>query len=283
MTYSNERNKKIIQSYIELLELEDPEKGEVDKLSKYKAIFAKSFFNVTEKPISDEDKEEIAQLNQLGGDEITPVGELDYSQAKIPSSPDEYKEAYERARKAVLKEVKANYGNADNRAKLAEAKLALSSKDLVIREIKKIDLSIGNRLGMLDNGAVLTRIVVRAQSDLRVAQEVAQNHAQVLSHRIASLKSPERANELGLAGVVSSLSAGSNSINQRLTKLGITPAPENQPQSQGTPSPSPRETKAYCLSGMLKEITNFKTPKFVKSIYERLRSNLGVSKGGGGR
>jgi hypothetical protein len=126
-----------IESYITLLEAEISSQGRDKKLLEYKAIFAKSFFNVAEKQITFEDKQLYRQLNELGGEKITPVGDLDYSQAKIPSTQDEYNEAYQRAREAVLKEVNKKYRGLGNdsmlkEAKLKEANLALSSANLVI-------------------------------------------------------------------------------------------------------------------------------------------------------
>ena len=284
----DKKSKEFIQGYIDLLEFKDPEKGEVDKLSKYKAIFAKSFFNVEEKPISDEDKKLYEELNKMSGGKITPVGELDYSKAKIPKSQEEYKEAYERATRAVEKEFdKINFQNKkvsnEKKQELKDKIFAISKKSL-LDHFKVTEEKIGNKLGMFDNGAVLARRVVKVKSDLGVAQEVAQNQAQVLSHRIASLQSPENAKrieKLGLAELVIDLSKTSDSINERLASPH---GAGNQTLRQAaTPSTSPREPKASCLSGMFKAIANIKTPQFLQSIFGKLRSNSGDSKGGGGR
>ena len=57
-----------IESYITLLEAEISSQGRDKKLLEYKAIFAKSFFNVAEKPITPENNEIYKQLNKLEGE-----------------------------------------------------------------------------------------------------------------------------------------------------------------------------------------------------------------------
>jgi len=270
-----------IESIIDLLNLNK----EPNSLDKYKIIFAKSFFNVAEKPITFEDKELYQQLNELGDDKITPVGELDYSQAKIPSTQEEYSQAYARARKAVLKEVNKNSRELGDDSMLKEAKLALSSENLVINDIKLLDRGLGNRLAGFSNVVAVDRQVARVNSRLERAKGVAQSQAAILRAKTLSLQSPENANNfenLGLKEVVQNLSNRSDSINQRLTTQGRAPDGGNKTQSEReTPSSSPKEPKASCLSGMLKAMNNFKTPNFVNSIYQILRSGSAVSKGRG--
>jgi len=296
--------KEKIESYITLVEAEISSQGRDEKLLEYKAIFAKSFFNVAEKPITPENNEIYEQLNKLGGDKITPVGELDYSQAKIPSTQDEYNEAYQRARKAVLMEVNKNYREIGGdsmlkEAKLKEAKLALSSENIVINDIKLFDQELGNRLKSFNNVDTAQRRVESVQSQIEESQNHATRHAEILSKKISSLQSPENARKiqnLGLKEVVQDLLNRSNSINERLATQGMAPDDRsnsinqrlatqgraadvgNKTQSEReTPSSSPKEPKASCLSGMFKAMTNF------SSIFHKLRSGSGGSRGGQGR
>ena len=101
-------------------------KLEEDQSSKYKYIFAKSFFNVKEKPIS---PEEIALLDEINQ---TPTPELDFSQVMIPKTQDQYNEAYKEARREILKAVIKNNPKIPDKDRLEKAKQALTSKDLVI-------------------------------------------------------------------------------------------------------------------------------------------------------
>jgi hypothetical protein len=271
--------KEKIESYITLVEAEISSQGRDEKLLEYKAIFAKSFFNVAEKPITPENNDIYEQLNKLGGDKITPVGELDYSQAKIPSTQEEYSQAYARARKAVLKEVNKNSRDLGDNSmlkeeKLKEANLALSSENLVINDIKLFDRGLGNGLAGFSNVAAVDRQLARVGR----AKSVAQNQAGLLRAKTLSLQSPENATKienLELTEVVRKLSNRNDSINQRLTTQGIAlDGNKTQSEREETPSSSPREPKASCLSAMFKAMTNF------SSIFHKLRSGSGGSKGG---
>ena len=101
-------------------------KLEEDQSSKYKYIFAKSFFNVKEKPISPEEIALLSEINQ------TPTPELDFSQVMIPKTQDQYNEAYKEARREILKAVIKNNPKIPDKDRLEKAKQALTSKDLVI-------------------------------------------------------------------------------------------------------------------------------------------------------
>ena len=109
-------------------------KLEEDQSSKYKYIFAKSFFNVKEKPIS---PEEIALLDEINQ---TPTPELDFSQVKIPKTQDQYNIAYKEARREILKAVIKNNPNIPpDKDRVEKAKQALTSIDSVIADFQIID------------------------------------------------------------------------------------------------------------------------------------------------
>jgi len=271
-----------IESIIDLLNLNK----EPNLLDKYKIIFAKSFFNVAEKPITFEDKELYRQLNELEGEKITPVGELDYSQAKIPCSQDEYNVAYQRAKEAVENAFDKKYDKVGNKKQQLKVKIIDASKKSLLDSFNQIDENIGNRLAGFSNVVAVDRQVARVNSRLEGAKSVAQNQAKLLSAETLSLQSPKNAakiQKLGLEEVVQNLSNRSVSINKRLTTQGIALDGNKTQSERETPSSSPKEPKASCLSGMFKAKTNFKTPDFVKSIYHRLRNGSGGSRGGQGR
>lgn len=120
-------------------------KLEEDQSSNYKYIFAKSFFNVKEKPIS---PEEIALLDEINQ---TPTPELDFSQVMIPKTQDQYNEAYKIARREILKAVIKNNPKIPDKDRLEKAKQALTSKDSVIAEFKFIDKDTYSKLVKLSN------------------------------------------------------------------------------------------------------------------------------------
>jgi hypothetical protein len=128
-------------------------KLEEDQSSKYKYIFAKSFFNVKEKPISPEEIALLGEINQT----LTP--ELDFSEVMIPKTQDQYNEAYKRARREILKAVNNNNPKIPDEDRLKEAKQALTSKDSVIDYFQLIDKDTYSTLVMLSNLKIMNDLV----------------------------------------------------------------------------------------------------------------------------
>ena len=128
-------------------------KLEEDQSSKYKYIFAKSFFNVKEKPIS---PEEIALLDEINQ---TPTPELDFSQVMIPKTQDKYNEAYKKARREILKEIIKNNPNIPDKDRAEEATQALTSIDSVIAEFEFIDKDTYSTLVKLSNLKIMKDLV----------------------------------------------------------------------------------------------------------------------------
>ena len=129
-------------------------KLEEDQSSKYKYIFAKSFFNVKEKPIS---PEEIALLDEINQ---TPTPELDFSQVMIPKTQDQYNEAYKKARREILKAVIKNNPNIPpDKDRVEKAKQALTSIDSVIADFQIIDNDTYSTLVKLSNLKIMKDLV----------------------------------------------------------------------------------------------------------------------------
>jgi len=268
-----------IESIIELLNL----KEEPNSLDKYKIIFAKSFFNVVKKPITKEDEELYRELNKLGGDKITPVGELDYSQAKIPNTQEEYSQAYDRARNAIREELstKIKNGQALSDDKITELTKKISTSSINL--IKESEPS----LVQFNNSSIIHQAsnsnTTRLENKVKEVNEL----AKTLERGVSKLSDPSvlvKVKTLGINNDLETVLQKAKSSLQEAKELTNQKASQTQLSSRRviTPSPSPREPKASCLSGMFKAIANFRAPNF-SSIYHKLRSGSGGSKGGQGR
>ena len=191
-------------------------KLEEDQSSKYKYIFAKSFFNVKEKPIS---PEEIALLDEINQ---TPTPELDFSQVMIPKTQDQYNIAFEIARREILKAVIKNNPNIPDKDRVEEAKQALTSIDSVIAEFEFIDKDTYSTLVKLSN--------LKIMNDL-----------------VGTVENPHSPTNSPTPPVPPAPPA---------PQAPIPAYGDNDPSSPGRPSTSLQSPKASCLSGAAKAVAN---------------------------